>query len=190
MKQHLVLASSSSSRLKILHQCGIIPDEIFSSNINEDRKSKEKIEHYLQRMILTKLEKAKEKYKTSYIIVADTVLTKKSSIYQKPKDISEALKFLDSFSGKSINALTAYAIHNPSNITATKLVKTKIFFKKITQKEKENYLGSNIWQNKAGGFSIEEGEHFVQKIIGSYSNIIGLPTSSVINTLAGLGYIL
>ncbi len=190
MKQHLVLASSSVSRLKILNKCGINPDETFSSNINENRKTKEKVEHYLQRMILTKLEKTKEEYKQSYIIVADTVLAKKSSIYQKPKDIKEALKFLDHFSGKSINALTAYAVHNPNGITSTKIIKTKIFFKKITQKEKKVYLNSNIWKNKAGGFSIEEGEHFVQKIIGSYSNIIGLPISHVINTLTGLGYTL
>ncbi len=189
-QQHLVLASSSVSRLNLLKKCGVNPSNTFSPNINEDRKPKEKVETYLKRIVLSKLDKTKEKHKECYIIVADTILTKKSSIYQKPKDAKEAFEFLNNFSGKSINALTLYAIHNPNGKTVTKIVKTKIFFKKLSKKEKTAYINSNIWQGKAGGFSIEEGEHFVQKIIGSYSNIIGLPISSVLNTLVGLGYIL
>jgi septum formation protein len=61
----------------------------------------------------------------------------------------------------------------------------------LSEAEFKDYIHSQEWQGKAGGYSIQgSAESFVIKIVGSYSNVVGLPLYETRNMLRGSGYIL
>ena len=65
-----------------------------------------------------------------------------------------------------------------------KIVSTKIKFKSLHQKEIDDYIKTNEWIDKAGSYAIQGyAERFIIKIIGSYSNVVGLPLYETINIL-------
>ena len=73
----------------------------------------------------------------------------------------------------------------------TRIVETRIRFKRLSRREIEAYIASREWRGKAGGYAIQGlAGCFVQKIIGSYTNVVGLPLTEVSGLLAGEGFML
>ena len=65
-----------------------------------------------------------------------------------------------------------------------KLVDTRVRFKRLSKEEMEAYIASREWRGKAGGYAIQGlAGCFVQKISGSYTNVVGLPLTEVVNML-------
>jgi len=70
-----------------------------------------------------------------------------------------------------------------------RLVETRVRFKRLSRDDFEAYLATGEWRGKAGGYAIQgKAGAFVQKIIGSPSNIVGLPLHETLNLLNGEGY--
>jgi septum formation protein len=70
-----------------------------------------------------------------------------------------------------------------------RLVETRVRFKRLSGEEIEVYLASGEWRGKAGGYAIQGlAGSFVQRLIGSYSSVVGLPLYECISLLAGEGY--
>ena len=70
------------------------------------------------------------------------------------------------------------------NKTITDIVKTNVFFKKLSDKEIEWYVNTNEYFDKAGAYAIQgKGAFFIKKIQGSYTNVVGLPLCEVIEYL-------
>ena len=71
----------------------------------------------------------------------------------------------------------------------SRLVETKVRFKRLSRDDIETYLMSDEWRGKAGGYAIQgRAEAFVRMINGSYSNVVGLPVYETIALLQGNGY--
>jgi septum formation protein len=69
-------------------------------------------------------------------------------------------------------------------------VVTAVTFKRLTPVEIADYLGTDEWRGKAGGYAIQGiASRFVQQIVGSYSNVVGLPLFETVNLLAGHGFV-
>ena len=67
-------------------------------------------------------------------------------------------------------------------------VETRVRFKRLSSEEIESYLASGEWRGKAGGYAIQGiAGAFVQKIVGSYSAVVGLPLNEVVSLLVGEG---
>jgi septum formation protein len=67
-------------------------------------------------------------------------------------------------------------------------VETRVRFKRLSSEEMESYLASGEWRGKAGGYAIQGiAGAFVQKIVGSYSAVVGLPLNEVVSLLVGEG---
>ena len=76
------------------------------------------------------------------------------------------------------------------NSIKIKKVITKVTFKRLNDKEIEEYLSNDEWKDKAGGYAIQGyAEKFIKRINGSYSNVIGLPLFETYNLLSSKGLI-
>ena len=77
----------------------------------------------------------------------------------------------------------------PKGTMRHKLVDTRVRFKKLSNDEFESYLASGEWRGKAGGYAIQGiAAAFVVKLVGSYTNVVGLPLFEVSSLLQGEGY--
>jgi len=188
-KHSFVLASSSPRRIELLNNIKIFPKIIHSSDINEDINSKENPKKYCIRVAKKKALKALEKYPEEFVLSADTIVFCSNKIFSKPKNKEEAKEFLDFFSGRKHNVLTCVCLAK-KNLIKIKKVITKVTFKRLNKKEIEEYLSTNEWKDKAGGYGIQGfAGRFVKRINGSYSNVVGLPLYETYNLLNSKGLI-
>lgn len=195
MSNKLILASSSLQRLSLLRKIGIEPFKIINPCINEEPLSKEKPLSYIKRIISEKTEASLKDIDLDYngfILTADTIVVKGSRIIVKPKNIEDARSILNLISGSRHSVLTSFCItHIKDRLIYynTKVVKTSVLVKNMSDAEKNWYLSFDQWKNKSGGYTIQGiFELFVKQINGSISNIMGLPTMQVYNSLVGMGY--
>jgi septum formation protein len=188
-KHSFVLASSSPRRIELLNNIKVFPKIIYSSDINEDIKSKENPEKYCIRVAKNKALSALEKYPEEYILSADTIVFSSYKIFLKPKDKEEAKEFLAFFSGRKHNVLTCVCLVKKNSIKIKKVI-TKVTFKRLDKQEIEEYLSTNEWKDKAGAYAIQGyAEKFIKRINGSYSNVVGLPLFETYNLLSSQGLI-
>lgn len=189
IKHSFVLATASPRRIELLNNIKIFPKIIYSSDINEDKNSKEDPNKYCVRVAKNKALKALEKYPEEFILSADTIVFCSNKIFLKPKNKEEAKDFLAFFSGRKHNVLTCVCLAK-KNLIKVKKVITKVTFKRLSKQEIEEYLSTNEWKDKAGAYAIQGyAEKFIKRINGSYSNVVGLPLFETYNLLNSQGLI-
>jgi septum formation protein len=182
-KHSFVFATASPRRIELLNNIKIFPKIIYSSDINEDKNSKEDPKKYCVRIAKNKALKALEKYPEEFILSADTIVFCSNKIFLKPKNKEEAKEFLTFFSGRKHNVLTCVCLAK-KNLIKVKKVITKVTFKRLNKQEIEEYLSTNEWTDKAGAYAIQGyAEKFIKRINGSYSNVVGLPLFVTYNLL-------
>ncbi|MEM8627313.1 MAG: Maf family protein, partial [Pseudomonadota bacterium] len=85
--------------------------------------------------------------------------------------------------------LTAVYIITPNDGVRKRVVETRVRFKRLSNEEIDSYIASREWRGKAGSYAIQGlGAAFAQKIVGSYTNVVGLPLTEVVNMLVGEGF--
>ncbi|MEM9061475.1 MAG: nucleoside triphosphate pyrophosphatase [Pseudomonadota bacterium] len=181
----LVLGSASPRRRDLLAQIGVIPDAISPADIDETPHKGELPRPYVERM-------AREKNlgvaDDGLILTADTVVSAGRRILGKPADASEAAEFLLLLSGRRHRVTTSVCLRHGETLRQ-RTVETRVKLKRLSDAELSAYLRSGEWQGKAGGYAIQGiGAAFVPEIIGSYTNVVGLPLTETANLLTGMGY--
>ncbi len=183
-----ILASASPRRKILLEQIGIIPDLVLSSGIDETPLLNEMPSELALRLAKAKAKKVSENNK-GLILAADTIVTLGNRILGKARNIEEAQNFLSLLSGRRHQVLTALAFECGLKKPLTRIVKTSVSFKRLTQSDISNYLTSGEWVGKAGGYAIQGfAGRFVKKINGSYTNVVGLPLFETANLIEGIGF--
>jgi septum formation protein len=191
----LVLASGSPRRLALLNQAGIEPDSLEPAEIDETPERGELPRTLAVRLAREKAAKVQERVrlqdeiKDSYILSADTVVALGRRILPKPELLEEAASCLRLLSGRTHKVYSGLCVVTPNDSIKTRLVETRVRFKRLSDQEIENYLASGEWRNKAGGYAIQGlAGTFVVKLIGSYTNVVGLPLYESMALLAGEGF--
>ena len=185
----LILASASKSRLELLQQASIKIAKTIPANIDETRYKQEKAKDMVLRLASEKAKLISKKNKNYWIIGADNTVSCGSRILEKPQNIDEAKYFLQLLSGRRHNILGGLAVITPEGKIITRCIKTIVKVKRLTIKEIDDYLNSNEWQGKAGAYAIQGSfAVFVNEIIGSYSNIVGLCVYNLRQILIGNNY--
>lgn len=190
----IILASSSPHRLRLLKSINIVPDQVISPNIDETALHREKPDHLVTRLAEEKaIEVSKAIQDEAYIIAADTIVGTKNKIFDKAYNNQDVLKYLNIISGRKIYIKTAVTVLQVSKSViikkATRLITSKVSFKRFKESEINHYIKSGIGLEVAGGVNIEGfGEILIKNISGSYSGIIGLPLYETLNLLQGMGY--
>ncbi len=179
----LVLGSSSPRRLELLQQVGISPDEIRAMDIDETPYKKELPRQYCQRMSLEKYQ-ATTLNDDEVIVCADTIVAAGRRILGKPKDENEARAMIKLLSGRRHQVISSVIVANAKQHHQRTVV-TRVTMKRLNPKDIDNYLSTNEWQGKAGGYAIQGiASRFIPSINGSYSNIVGLPLVETLNLLS------
>jgi septum formation protein len=191
----LVLASGSPRRLALLNQAGIEPDSLLPAEIDELPMKGELPRALATRLARTKAEAAlqavrlDEELRGSFIVAADTVVAVGRRVMPKAEMLDEAAACLRLLSGRNHRVYSAVCLVTPKESFRQRLVETRVRFKRLSKEELEAYLASGEWRGKAGGYAIQGlAGAFVVKIVGSYTNVVGLPLQEAVALLTGEGY--
>ena len=194
-KRKLVLAIASPRRLALLQQAGIEPDALRPAGIDETPKKGELPRTLVKRLARQKANAARETlvnekdYDNTFVLAADTVVAVGRRIVTKPELVDEATAALQLLSGRSHRVYTGVGLILPGGAYRQRVVETRVRFKHLSSEEMDSYLASREWRGKAGGYAIQGlAGAFVQKLIGSYTNVVGLPLTEVVRMLQGEGF--
>ncbi len=188
MQRKIILASTSPRRKEILAKTGLV-FEVQASDYQEDmtlKMSPEKLVEYLSR---GKAENVALRNPNAIIIAADTFVVFNNKKLGKPKNRDEAKKMLMMLSGKQNNIISGVTvIDTKSGKIVSFHETTKVFMKKISPEEIENYIATGEPLDKAGAYALQElGSIFIKKIDGDFFNAMGLPLNKLVEKLRVFG---
>ena len=190
-----MLASASPRRLALLAQIGVKPDAVLPSEVDETPRRGEAPRALAERLAIEKASVAaaralKQVDLSPYLtLAADTVVCVGRRILPKCETIDQAEACLNLLSGRGHRVYTGLALIAPSGAERRRLVETRLRFKRLSRGEIEAYLASGEWRGKAGGYAIQGfAGAFVERLVGSHSNVVGLPLAETAALLAGHGY--
>ena len=193
--QKLVLASGSPRRIELLQQAGLQPDRILPADVDETPLRAEHPRSLAKRLSRAKADKAaatlaaESDWPGGYVLAADTVVAVGRRILPKAELVDEASNCLRLLSGRSHRVYSGVGLLTPAGKVRQRLVESRVRFKRLSREELESYLASGEWRGKAGGYAIQGlAGTFVVKLVGSYSNVVGLPLYETVNLLAGDGF--
>ncbi len=176
----LILASGSPRRKEILKKFNF-KFRVIRPKINEGlylKRMKGRAPEFIASVLAhEKAEKAAEKIKKGVILGSDTIVARAGEIMGKPRSKKDAFRILSALSKSVHYVITGIAlIDAETGKSAVSYDATKIFFKRMSPRQIENYINNNSVMDKAGSYAIQEGaDPFVRKYEGSYYNIVGLP---------------
>ena len=122
--------------------------------------------------------------KNQIVISADTIVWHENKCLGKPKSLNEARQMLKSLSGKTHKVITAVGFLTFNNYYCID-VTTKVTFEKLNKYTIDDYILNENPLDKAGSYAIQESIGFlgISKIEGSYTNVVGLPVTEVLNEI-------
>jgi septum formation protein len=191
----LVLASGSPRRLALINQAGIEPEALRPADLDETPLRGELPRACANRLARAKADAALEmvrmddELKGAYILSADTVVAVGRRILPKAELLDQAAQCLRLLSGRNHRVHSAVCLVTPKEAFRHRLVETRVRFKRLSDEDIEAYLASGEWRGKAGGYAVQGiAGSFVVKIVGSYTNVVGLPLYETTTLLSGEGY--
>lgn len=192
----LILASASPRRLALLEQIGVEPDLLLPTSIDETPKRNERPRTLALRLAE---EKARAAVRLAshdpallgaLVLTADTVVSVGRRVLPKAETVDEAVGCLELLSGRAHRVSTALGLSTAKGALRSRVVETRVRFKRLSQSEIDAYVASGEWRGKAGGYAIQGlAGAFVSKLTGSYSAVVGLPLLETVNLLSGEGYV-
>ncbi|MDX2201440.1 MAG: Maf-like protein [Hyphomicrobiaceae bacterium] len=195
LRPRLVLASASPRRLTLLAQAGVEPDALRPASIDETPRRGEMPRSLVARLARAKAETARDQIANdkdlsdAFVLAADTIVAVGRRILVKPRFVEEAAESLQLLSGRNHRVLTGICLITPDDRVRLKIIDTRVRFKRLSKEEIEAYIASREWRGKAGGYAIQGlAGCFVQKINGSYTNVVGLPLTEAVAMLLSEGY--
>jgi septum formation protein len=185
--------------LDLLRQIGIEPDAVVPADIDETPRPRELPPAYAKRVAAEKAYAVARAHPCAFVLAADTVVALGRRILPKAEDEATARHCLQLLSGRRHRVLGAVALLAPRSESSSggdpdrrlleRLVVSQVAVKRLSAEETAAYLASGEWHGKAGGYAIQGlAAGFIPKIIGSYSNIVGLPLMETRLLLAGAGW--
>ncbi len=183
----LVLASASLRRAELLSAAEFAFD-IVPANTDETVLSGETPRDYALRVARAKAEHVAASVSgDSVVLGADTVVVSAGRLMGKPVDAADAESMLRGLSGVTHEVHTAVVVLG-SGIRLEELVTTSVQFITLTDAEVAWYLATGEWAGKAGAYGIQgRAARFIDRIDGSWSNVVGLPIATVYRLLNAAG---
>lgn len=183
----LYLASTSPRRKELLTQIGV-SFQTLKIDVDETPLVDESPSSYVARLSLSKAQAGLVQCsQQDMVIAADTTVVFNNMIIGKPSNEKDALDIWQSLSGQKHQVLTGVTVAN-QHTQKTIVVTTDVYFRQLTIEEMTAYWLTGEPKDKAGGYGIQgKGVLFVEKIEGSYSNVVGLPLTELALLLREFG---
>ncbi len=184
----LVLASASPRRRALLEQIGYGPDTVEPAALDEAVLPGERPEAHAARLARAKAEAVAARHPGAFVLGADTVVACGRRILDKAESEESARRCLTLLSGRRHRVCGGVTVIDPAGRAVSRLVRTAVAFKQLSDEEIVAYLACGEWRGKAGGYAIQgRAAAFVRFMGGSYSNVVGLPLHETYGLLVGLG---
>ncbi len=173
---NIILASTSPRRQDLFNLLGIDYRQI-PAKINEYIYPNEPPEAAVKRLAQAKAEAVEKDVPRGIIIAADTIVVCNELILGKPADDDEAFKYLSLLSGQAHQVMTAICLKEANTgYLDVQVEKTLVYFRHLTPEEIKAYIATKEPFDKAGAYAIQgRGAILVEKIVGCYFNVVGLP---------------
>jgi septum formation protein len=185
----LVLGSASPRRLQLLAQVGVTPDLVDPADIDETVRKDETPRLLVKRLAGEKAAAVAARHPDAFVLGADTIVAVGTRVLGKPEDEADARRMLKLLSGRSHKVLTGVAVIAPGGKTASRIVESRIAFKRLTQAETDSFIASRDWDDAAGGYKIHQrAGAFVTSLQGSFTGVVGLPLYETLALLTGQGW--
>lgn len=174
----LILASASPRRATLLREYNY-EFEIVVAPVEEPERLEdattpaelaEALSHFKARAVADGFERG-------VVLGADTVAALGETIFGKPAGVEDARRILQSLSGTRHEVITGVTLLDAeSGKREIRHARTGVVMKPLSEKELNDYLATGAWHGKAGAYGIQDyGDAFVERIEGSFSNVVGLP---------------
>ena len=172
-----------------MRQIGLTFD-VIPSGVEEDFIEGEGPRDHVLRLAEVKARNVGTIYPHRWVIGADTVVSIDGMILGKPQTEREARQMLAALSGRDHLVLTGVSVfHGAKGSDEALAVETSVKIKSLDPEEIDWYIRTGEPFDKAGGYAIQEkGAFMVQRIEGSYTNVVGLPLCELMELLARMGY--
>ena len=183
----LALASASPRRAELLSAADFAFDVILA-NTDETVRAGEQPPDYALRVARAKAEHVALIVSSDEIVLgADTVVVSAGRLMGKPADAADAESMLRGLSGVTHEVHTAVVVLGPGG-RFEELVTTRVQFTSLSDGEIGWYLSTGEWAGKAGAYAIQgRAARFIDRIDGSWSNVVGLPIATVYRLLNAAG---
>ena len=183
----LNLASSSPNRLELLEKdCGI-KVSAWPQNAEETKDGHTQPSSIVSHIALIKLVSfmnSRDFDPLTLSLALDTMVSFRDEILGKPEDRNDARRMLREFSGRMQEVVTGWALFTPARGILSGCSTSRVFFSQLSEAQIESYLDSGEWTGAAGGYRIQKtGYTLIERIEGSWSNVIGLPLEDITKVL-------
>ena len=179
-----ILASASPRRRDLLAQIGLTPAQIIPADINEDPIKGELPRLHALRLACEKAQKVALVHPGEVILASDTVVGVGRRILPKTEDRNSAEECLQLLSGRAHRVFTGVAVIDTDGQLRSRVSETRLKMKRLSESEIIEYLDSEEWDGKAGGYGIQgRAGAFIHHISGSYTGVVGLPVYETRNLL-------
>jgi septum formation protein len=187
----IILASQSPRRRQLLTEMGVnftaIPST-FNETLDETRSARE----VAKELALGKALDVARRHPGAIVIGSDTIVAINGRQMEKPADIEEAREMLIALSQDESSVSTGVAVvHLSESIQIVDEDTTSVHFKPDgteVKQERERYLASEDWKDKAGAYGIQSGAApLIDYIEGSYDTVVGMPTKLLATMLSQVG---
>ena len=187
-ENRIILASASPRRMELLASAGIDFD-VFAGNAPEDILPGEGPLDHVLRLARDKALEVAARSDGRFFIGADTIVLCDGEIMGKPKDAADAERMLRKLSGVSHAVITGFAVYDKARDgLLSDAATTRVYFKHLRDEEIRDYIATGCPFDKAGAYAIQGGAaHMVERIEGSYTNVVGLPLCEVVEALRKIG---
>ena len=184
----LILASSSPRRAALLREAGYV-FAVDPAEVDEDRYPGKPLPRDLAVLLArAKARVAAGRHPGDVVLAADTVVAFGDVPLGKPHGPEHAREMLTLLSGTTQVVVTAVAVAGPDpEVIRVASALSAVRMRTMTGARLDEYVASNLWQGKAGGYGIQDRDPIVTCIGGSVSNVIGLPMPETQRLLAQVG---
>lgn len=190
----LVLGSGSPRRREIISALGL-PFRVLAADIDESVGVGELALPYLERVAAEKLAGVRQRLAGAphaAVLVADTSVVVDGEVLGKPSDEADAVRLFSRIAGRAHTVFTRYAIGLPGDAGArvARTVATEVHVRAASVEEIRAYAATGEGLDKAGAYAAQGiGSFFIERVVGSYSNVVGLPACEVLADLRALGLV-
>jgi len=199
----IILASASPRRAELLRAAGIEFD-VMPANADETVHAGETPETYVRRVAEAKARAIADRAGIRLVLAADTTVVVGGAMLAKPADDEDAKRMLRLLSGRAHDVLTALSLFRGpappspqggfgeprgSAPLETRIERTTVEFVPLTEDEIGWYVATGEPHDKAGAYAIQGyASRFIARISGSYSNVVGLPVSTLFQMFKEAGF--
>jgi septum formation protein len=176
----LILASGSPRRVQLLREASFDPEVVRPevAELSCDFLTPSELTRFNARL---KAAAVASRFPDSVVLAADTVVALGQKVFGKPQDLDDAHRMLQKLVGKTHEVITGIAMIETKNARLTlRAVSSTVTFRSLTTREIEEYLKAVNPLDKAGSYAAQESAStIIERIDGSFTNVVGLPMELV-----------